>query len=183
MPPACPWDAPLRSQHGHGSSGGYSELPGHVTFGRPSEWRTICEPAFPSTLWPQASPPVAIVGAAASSALALGMFAVPPTLQASAAPMSIAACQQLLRGVLCTWQNSNDSGTQWNFPEFGSQQTMVTGNTSAMPQMTRSAHCITGPNRTFSSPRTARRTAIGHGSVCQAAPRTWRTTSGKTGPA
>jgi hypothetical protein len=49
---------------------------------------------------------VAIVGAAAS-ALSLAMVALP-----SATPANAASCAS---GHICTWQNSNYSGTQWNF--------------------------------------------------------------------
>jgi Peptidase inhibitor family I36 len=63
------------------------------------------------------------IGGAAASALALGMLALPsgiPAVQASpAVPRALSSCQQLRIGFLCTWQNSNYGGTQWNFPEFG----------------------------------------------------------------
>ena len=62
---------------------------------------------------------VAIAGAAAS-AISLAVVALPnaiPAAQALAVPVSCNANQHYL----CTWQNSNYTSTQWNFPEFGSQ--------------------------------------------------------------
>ena len=66
---------------------------------------------------------VAITGAAAST-LALGMSALPsaiPAAQAVAIPIPLSC--NLNAHYLCTWQNSNYTSTQWNFPEFGSQHT------------------------------------------------------------
>jgi hypothetical protein len=48
---------------------------------------------------------------------------IPAVQAATAAPASVSSCQQLVRNYLCTWQNSNYSGTQWNYAELGSQQT------------------------------------------------------------
>jgi hypothetical protein len=53
------------------------------------------------------------IASAAASVLALGTLALPGGIPAAQA--SVASCQQLQRVYLCTWSNSNYSGTEWNF--------------------------------------------------------------------
>jgi hypothetical protein len=69
---------------------------------------------------------IAVTGAAAS-ALSLAVVALPaaiPAAQAATAkPASVSSCQQLTKNYLCTWENSNYGGTQWNYPELGNQHT------------------------------------------------------------